>query len=185
MNRGPAALLRITVALVGIVLVVVGIAAILWKLGVDPVQTWVDRIDQRAGARLADTDWWPVVLIGIALVTLIWGWRLIATVIRPGKAEDLVLAGSGAEGEMTVAPKLIADAVGDELARAPILHRVTSKATDDRGRTIIRLTVTAAPTHSFAELASVVGDAVEDVREALDGSDIHVQALVHLESRAG
>ncbi|WP_237421461.1 hypothetical protein [Gordonia sp. SID5947] len=38
--------------------------------------------------------------------------------------------------------------------------------------------MTATPTHSGAEIAGSVGEAVEDIREALDGADIHVQALV-------
>lgn len=185
MNRRPAALLRITVALVAILLLVIGIGAILWKLGVDPVQTWINRIDQRAGARATEQSWWPAVLVAVALVALVWGWWLISTVIRPGRADDVDLAGSGTEGDMTVAPKLIAEAVGADLATAPELDRVVAKATDDRGRTIIRVTVTAAPTRSYSEIASVVGDAVDHVREALAGSAAHVQAMVHLESRAG
>ncbi|MFW0792544.1 hypothetical protein AAFP30_01905 [Gordonia sp. CPCC 205515] len=185
MNRRPAALLRITVAIVAVLLLIIGIGAILWKLGVDPVQTWINRIDQRAGQTATEQSWWPAVLVAVALVALIWGWCLIATVIRPGKTDDVLLADSGPGGQMTVPPKLIADAVGADLAAAPELDRVSSKATDDRGRTIIRMTVTADPTRSYAEIASVVGDAVEHVRGALDGSDTHVQAMVHLEPRAG
>ncbi|WAC56157.1 hypothetical protein [Gordonia sp. SL306] len=184
MNRGPAAWHRLTVGLFGVVFLVVGLGAILWRTDVTPVRDRIERIDEGWVARFADTGWWPVVLIGLALLAVIWGWRLIAATIRPGKVDDLVLQGSDQSGSLTVAPKLIAGAVADELASDPRVDRAVAKATDDRGRKIIRLTVTATPTHSYAEIAGSVGEAVEDIREALDGADIHVQALVHLEPRA-
>ena len=183
MNRGPAAWHRLTVGLFGVLFLVVGVAAVLWRTDIAPVHDWVDRIDQGVAARTAETGWWPAVLVAIAVIAIVWGWRLIATTVRPGKVDDLVLDGSDQNGTMTVTPKLIAAAVGADLVRAPILDRVVATATDDRGRKIIRLTVTAEPSHGYAEIASVVGDAVEDIRDAVDGADIHVQALVHLENR--
>lgn len=185
MNRGPAAWHRITVGLVGLLLLLVGVSAVLWRTDVAPVHEWVNRIDQGWAARTADTAWWPVLLVVVVVVAVVWGWRLIATTVRPGKVDDLLLDGSDLSGTLTVAPKLIASAVGEDLARAPALDRVVARATDDRGRKIIRLTVTAEPSHDYAEIASVVGDAVEDIRDAVDGADIHVQAFVHLENRKG
>ncbi|AZG48720.1 hypothetical protein [Gordonia insulae] len=181
MNRGPAAWHRLTVGLFGLIFVVVGVGALLWRADVAPVRDMIDRIDQGAAARLAETGWWPAVLVAVAVIALLWAWRLIAATIRPGKVEDLVLDGSDQSGTLTVAPKLIAAAVGQDLSADPTIDRVAAQATDDRGRKIIRLTVTADPAHSYAEIASIVGDAVEDIRDAVDGSGIHVQAMVHLE----
>lgn len=184
MNRGPAAWLRLTVALLGVILAVVGVGALLWKFDVGPIRDWLGRTDPSAGARFAGTDWWPAVLVAVALIAALWGFRLLAAVVRPGKVDGLRLAGSGTGGELTIAPKLVADAVRADLAAKPIFHDVDAKATDDRGRKIIRVTVTAEPTHSYAEIAASLGDTVENIREALDGSDIHVQSLVHLEKRS-
>ena len=59
------------------------------------------------------------------------------------------------------------------------------QALDDRSRKMIRISVTARPTHSYPEIAAVVGEAVDRVRVAVDGADLHVQALVHLEAPRG
>ncbi|MEE3852785.1 hypothetical protein VZC37_20770 [Gordonia sp. LSe1-13] len=183
MNRRPAAWHRLTVGLVGVLLVGVGLGAILWRIDVDPVHGWIERIDQGWAARMADTDWWPVLVGGVLVVAALWGWRLVAGTIRPGKVDDLVLDGSDHTGTISVSPKLIATAVGSDLERNPAIDAVDAKATDDRGRKIIRLTVTAQATHTYDDLASIVGEAVDAVREALDGAQIHVQAFVHLEPR--
>lgn len=182
MNRAPAALHRISVGLLGLAALVVGLGAVLWKLDVNPIQTWVDRIDEGWAARAADAAWWPAILAGVLLVALVWGWKLITTAIAPGRPGTLTLEGSDDSGSLTVAPKLIAAAVAEELSASPVLDKATAKATDDRGRMIIRLTAVAAPTHSYAEVADVVGDAVADIRRAVGDSGLHVQALVHLEN---
>ncbi len=184
MNRTPAVLHRVSVGLLALALLALGAGAILWKLDVEPVHTWVERIDEGWLARAAQAGWWPALLAGVLIVALVWGWALLATAVRPGKVDDIVLAGSDERGTFTVAPALIASAVADQLAASPIVAKATAKATDDRGRKIIRLTVIAAPTRSYSEVADVVGDAVSDIRSAVGDSDLHVQALVHLENTA-
>lgn len=185
MNRIPAVWHRVSVAIVGLLCVVVGLGAILWRADVAPVAGWVERIDAGAVLRFVETDWWPWVLVAVAIIAFCWGWRLVTSVIRPGRVDDLTLDGSDAGGTLTVAPKLIAAAVADDLAGHTMFDQVSVKATDDRARKLIRLTVTARPTRSYAEIAGVLGDAVESIRRAVPGSDLHVQALVHLENRRG
>ncbi|MFW0785095.1 hypothetical protein AAFP35_11275 [Gordonia sp. CPCC 206044] len=182
MNHGPAAVHRITVGLIGVMLLVVGAGAIAWRAGAEPIVGWIDRVDGDAIVRFADGPWWPVVLVAIVVVALVWGTRLVTASIAPGSVDDLILDGSGADGALTVPPKLIAGAVAEDLKGHTMFDRVAVKALDDRNRKIIRLTVTTRPTRSYAEIAKVVGDATDAVRTAVDGSDIHVQALVHLEN---
>ncbi|MGV9857223.1 hypothetical protein ACWDTD_01075 [Gordonia sp. NPDC003425] len=180
MNRGPATLHRITAGIFGIAVLLVGVGAVLWQLHVPVVREWADHLDAGWASRLARTDWWIVVLFGVAIVGLVWSWSLLATAIRPNKVDELELSGSNADGRLTVAPKLIAAAVADDLAGNTMFDEVTAKALDDRGRKIIRITVTAPPTYSYDEIAAVLGPEVQRVRTAVDGSDVHVQALVHL-----
>lgn len=182
MNRGPAALNRLSVGLIGLICVVIGAGAIAEHTDITPISTWLHRVDTGAISRFANSDWWVLVLLGVAVVSLIWGWSLIATVIRPGKVDDVTLAGSGSDGAMTIAPKTIASAVEDELGEQTMFSNVSAKATDDRGRTIIRVGVTARPTYSYAEIAGVLGPVVQQIRAALPDSDVHVQALVRLEN---
>ncbi|MAU84076.1 alkaline shock response membrane anchor protein AmaP [Gordonia sp. Z-3] len=181
MNRRPAVWHRLTVAVIGALLVAVGAGALLWRAEVGPVRDWIDRIDAGWAARTAETAWWPAILGAVAIVAALWGLRLLTATVRPGKVDDLVLDGSNRSGVLTVPPKLVATAVGAQLAANPLLDGAKATATDDRGRKIIRLTVTAQPTRSYDELAGVVGDAVDEIRDALEGAQVHVQAFIHLE----
>ena len=182
MNRGPASFHRITAGLIGLICLVIGVGALLWKFDVPRIREWSDHLDSGWPARLDGTDWWTVALIVIVVVGLIWGWSLIASAIRPGKVDDLELAGSNDDGELVVAPKLIANAVADDLAGNTMFSDVSAKAVDDRGRKLIRVTVTAPPTYSYDDVAAVLGPEIELIRSAVASSDVHVQGLVHLEN---
>lgn len=184
MNRGPAILQRLTVGLVGLVCLAVGLAAIGWQTDIEPVHGWVDDLDPTWATTAVAASWWPAVLAGIVVVGLVWGWSLLATAVRPGKVDDLVLGGSGAEGSLMVPPKLIASAVAEELSAHTMFDQASAKATDDRGRSMIRIEVTAPPRYSYDEIAAVLGPVVANIRNAVDGADIHVQALVHLRTPA-
>jgi len=181
MNRLPASFHRLTAAFVALALIAVGAGAIAWRTGLDPVADWIDSIDEAAFERSATASWWIWVLIAAAVVALGWGLLLLSTNIRPRAVEDVDLDGSDETGTLTIAPKLIAAAVADQLEGNPLFQNVTAKAIDDRARSIIRVQVTARPDRSYRAIAGPVGDAVTSIRTALGDSGVHVQAFVHLE----
>ncbi|MCF8571971.1 alkaline shock response membrane anchor protein AmaP [Gordonia sp. HY002] len=183
MNRLPAAVHRSTTAVIGLVLLVIGLAALAWNLDVQPFVDWMNNIDTDAVGRFADSGWWTLVLAGIVLITLLWAIPLIVSSLRPGKIDDVELDGSGETGTMTVAPKLIAAAAADELSGDTTFTSVSARALNDRARSIIRLEVTARPDHPYPEIADKVGVVTDQIREAIGDSDVHVQAFVHLEPR--
>lgn len=180
MNRGPVALHRFTVGLIGLICLVVGLGAIAHQAGVTPVTEWEDRLDASWATTAIDASWWWAVLLGLVVVGLVWGGLLIATVWRPGKADELTMS-SSAPGQITVPPKLIAGAVAESLSANPMFGEVAAKAVDDRGRRLIRIEVTVSPGHSYDEVAAALAPEVRNVRQAVEGADIGVQALVHLE----
>ncbi|MEP9417273.1 hypothetical protein ABLE92_23435 [Gordonia sp. VNQ95] len=182
MNRGPVIVHRLTVGLFGLLFLVAGGAALIWHTGWEPITGWVDRLNPAWATNLTAASWWWAVLLGIVVVSLGWGLWLLAVASRPGKVDDLVLAGSGADGIMTVPPKLIASAVADELSAHTMFDAASVKAVDDRGRSLIRIEVTAPSRYSYEEVAAALDPAVEQIRRAVDGADIHVQALVHLQN---
>ena len=181
MNRLPAVLHRLSIGLIGLLLVAVGVVAVLWNVGVSPVVDTVDRIDNDAVGRFVDSGWWTLVLVGIVVLALVWALPLIVSAVRPGAVDDLDLAGSDETGAMTIAPKLIASAVADELSGDPMFTSVSARALDDRARSIIRLEVTASSVRTYPEVAERVGAVTDQIREAVAGANVHVQAFVHLE----
>ncbi|WP_238419880.1 hypothetical protein [Gordonia sp. 'Campus'] len=181
MNRLPATAHRLSVGLVALALIAIGGAAIAWRVGVEPVAGWVDRLDERAVLDAAQASWWTWVLVGVAVLAVGWGLLLLATNIRPRAVDDALLDGSDQTGTLTVAPKLIANAAAQELAGNPMFQKVTAKAIDDRARSLIRLEVSAKPNRGFDEVAAPVAETVAAIRTALGQSGVDVQAFVHLD----
>ncbi|AFR49741.1 hypothetical protein [Gordonia sp. KTR9] len=181
MNRLPAIAHRLSVGLVAVLLIVVGAAAMAWRVGIEPVAGWVERLDERAALDAAQASWWIWALAGLTVIAVGWGLLLLATNIRPRAVDDAVLDGSDQTGTLTVAPKLIANAAAAELAGNPLFQKATAKAIDDRSRSIIRLEVSARPTRRFDEVTAPVADTVTAIRTALGDSGVHVQAFVHLD----
>ncbi|MFT4043998.1 MAG: hypothetical protein QM673_12630 [Gordonia sp. (in: high G+C Gram-positive bacteria)] len=180
MNRGPAALHRVTAAISATVFLGIGVGALLWQGDVGPVREWTAHLDATWLSRTAATGWWTVVLVGIALIAAIWSWSLLWTAIRGHKVDDVVLAGSNRDGSLYLPPKLLAKAVAADLADEAIVSDVAGKAVGDRGRKIIRLTVTASPTYSYDTIAAILAPRVRQIQAAVAGSGAHVQALIHI-----
>ncbi|WP_026918073.1 hypothetical protein [Gordonia shandongensis] len=183
MNRGAAALHRLSLGLIGVIALVVAVAIVLVRLSVDPVADWVARLDT---ARIADTvgeDWFAAVIAGVAVIALYWGWRLIRTTIAPRRPDVLTIGGSGPEGSMTIPLKQVARAVEGELTAQTILRDVRVQAIDDRGSKMILVSVAARPERSYDEVVGALASSLDDLRSAFDGTDVHVRALIHLEKR--
>lgn len=176
MNRLPATFHRLSIALIALALIAVGGGAIAWRASIHPVHEWIDRIDETAISRSIAQPWWMWVLVAVG-----WGLLLISTNIAPRAVDDVTLPDSDETGALTIAPKLIAAAVTDELEGDPLLHKVSATAIDDRARSIIRVVVTARPNRSYDEISGPVEAAVESITTALGASDVHVQAFVHFE----
>lgn len=182
MNRLPAAWNRISVGLIGVILLVAGLALIASQVNVGAPSRWVDRIDPDKVSHVADASWWTLVLVGVVVIALLWGLRLLRTLVRPQSVDILVLEGSHEGGSMTIAPGVIASAVATELSVNPLFDDVSVKAIDDRGAKILRICVVAPPTRSYEEITEALIASVEEIRAAVDSSGLHVQAMIELAS---
>ncbi|MFW0792055.1 hypothetical protein [Gordonia sp. CPCC 205333] len=181
MNRLPAAVHRLVVFVLAACAIVVGGGVLAWRLDLSPVKGWIERTDTGAVVRFTDGSWWTAVLFGIVAVAVIVALILLVTVVRPMKAQRLVLPASSATGDLTVEPGLIASAAANDLASKPIILAAKGRAINDRGRLVIRLTVHAYSTRSFGELAKVCSDATDAITNALDGAPVQTQVLLQLE----
>ncbi|GAB18938.1 hypothetical protein GOEFS_070_00220 [Gordonia effusa NBRC 100432] len=181
MNRLPATVHRLVVFVLAVGAIVVGGGALAWRLNLSPIKGWIERIDTGAVVRFADGSWWTAVLFGIVVLAVILAVILLATVVRPMKAQRLVLPASSSTGDLTVEPGLIANAAANDLASKPIILAAKGRAINDRGRLVIRLTVRAYSTRPFADLAKVCSDATDAITDALDGAPVQTQVLLQLE----
>ncbi|MBM7366143.1 hypothetical protein [Gordonia hydrophobica] len=181
MNRGAAALHRLSIALIGALCVVIAVAVVLTRFAVDPVSRWVSRIDTDAVADTTGATWFTAVIAAVVLVALYWAWRLIRTTVAPHRPDVLTLPDSGPEGTLTVPLQEVARAVEEKLSSQTVLRQVRVQAVDDRGAKIVRIVVEARPERSYDEIIAILADPIESLREAFAGTDVHVQAMVHFD----
>lgn len=181
MNRGAAALHRLSIAVIGALCIAFAITVILTRLSVEPVSEWVSRIDTGTIADTTEKGWFTAVIAAVALIALYWAWRLIRTTVAPHRPDVLTLADSGPEGSLTVPLKEVARAVEETLSSQTILRQATVQAIDDRSSKIVRIVVEARPERSYDEITAVLADPIDDLREAFAGTDVHVQAMVHFQ----
>lgn len=184
MNHGAAALHRLSIGLIGVLCVVLAVAIVLTRLSVRPVSDWVARIDTATIAETTDKGWFAAVIAAVALLALYWGWRLIRTTIAPQRPDVLTLPESGPEGTMSVPLKEVARAVEESLSSQTVLRKANVQAIDDRGDSIIRITVEARPERSYDEIIDILAEPIADVRAAVADAGVHVQAMVHFERTA-
>lgn len=184
MNHGSAALHRISVGLFGVLCLALAVAVAAFRFTVDPVSDWISRLDTAAISDTAAQTWFAAVLAAVALVAAYWGWRLIRTTIAPRRPEQpLSIAGSGPEGTMSIPLQQVAQAVQEQLSTQTMFRKVAAQALDDRDRRIIAITVDSRPDRTYDQIVAAVEPAIDDLRTAFDGSDVHVQVMVHLDAR--
>ena len=84
---------------------------------------------------------------------------------------------------MTVPLPQVAQAVQEQLSTQTVFRTATVQALDDRNRRILRITVDSRPERTYDQIVAALAPAIDDLRTAFDGSDVHVQVMVHLDAR--
>lgn len=158
MRRGVLAVDRVVAFLLGLVLLLAGLAAIAWWAGklylVWPAVPAVLRL--RALRAAVEAGWWPPTAAVVGVVAIALGlWWLLAHLPRRGVG-TLALPGSGTRGGLRLDPDAAVAAAADVLAQAPGVRSASGSMRDDRGELVALLDATIEPT---ADLGTVVAAA--------------------------
>jgi hypothetical protein len=185
MTRRLAAIDRTVTALVGLALVVGGIALLDWRYRW--VGTWDDRLST---ARLDDVQssaWWPWVFAAAGLVLgvvgLVW---LLSHAPRPGERAVRLPDASDRTGSVRVDLHGVAQAVAADFASRTNVTHVKGTARQ-HGRThVIELRGQLDPHVTGGDLASAAARCTHDVSDAFpDGHTVCRVLLGHDRRRSG
>lgn len=151
MSRGAAAAERVAVLLVGLVLLVVGAAAVAWQR--DWIPDAVDRLDLSAALDLADEGWWPwaVGVLGLLLVAVALTW--LTAHARRRTIGQLRLPGSGRDGKLTVDSGTLLSAASVPLDEAPGLTSRDGTILRDQREQVVELRAALDPGADLDEAA--------------------------------
>jgi hypothetical protein len=156
MKRSVLAVDRVAVLLLGLVLVVVGAAAVGWQLGF-LTEVWPDvpdTVQVDAGA-VTTASGYPVLAgtIGVALVA-VGAWWLLAHVPRRSVG-PLRLAAGDQPGRLEVDPGPAVATAADVLSDDPVIQSARGAVIADRGERVVRLRATVNPdTDLYAAVAA-------------------------------
>ena len=181
MNRYIAGLDRIIVLVIGVALLAAGGYIIAWDAGVKLIRTWVSRLDRPRLLGIPEEDWWHWVLTGTFAVCVVVGLGLLSLNLgrRRTRAVELQHTESGTDVSVDLGP--VASGVASELGQLPGVRNTKSRATVDRGLPTLSIVVTADPGIDVVDFTARAERIAASVRRNLDGSDIAVQVLLHLD----
>ncbi|NKR98223.1 hypothetical protein GS473_16080 [Rhodococcus hoagii] len=184
MKRGPAALNRLLVLLIGLVLAGLGAAALAWDRDVAAVRDAVGRLDRDRVVAVPDEPWWHWALGATIGVCLVLGIVVLAVDLSRRRAAPTGMLESVTDTPVSIDLGPIATGVAAELARLTGVRRARGRALSDRGLATIQVTVEADPRTDIAALTDAADRVAATTTAALGGSaiaDVAVRVLLHLD----
>lgn len=183
MSRATIGLDRAAAIVVGLLLVLIGLAGIVWWIGF--FGPWPSRVDPRPVLDTSREPWWPWVaaLVGVALILL--GVRWLAGHLPSGRVSDVKLSGSGRQGRLTASVGPVASAAAELLGQVPGVRSARGNITEDRGQLIANLTATIDP-HVELQSVAAAADAIStELKQVLQRDDLYCRVQFKVAPRGG
>ncbi|MFF2622924.1 hypothetical protein [Oerskovia jenensis] len=184
MNRTVLRLDRALLALAGLVLVVVGVAALLWTTGT--LAEYVDGVpatlDTSAATDADSQSWWPYATGAVALVLAIvavW-WMLAHLPARTVPEQDL--PGSSRTVRLRIDRGAVADATARAAQQIPSVRRATATLRDEGAELVLSLLVTVDPATDLPGLATRLDDVLADAATVLPDDRLRSRTTVRMRS---
>ncbi len=186
MRRSVLGLDRVMAVLIGLILLVFGIAIAAWYNGnlrrLFP--EFPKKLSTDKASDLANTSWWPWAAGAAGVILVILGlWWLIAHLPRRGVGL-LVLPGSGRTGRLRVDPSGPASTAAEVLADAPGVRSAHSSVRRDRGQLIVGLSATMDPRADLGEVIAATDAVATDLNAVLGRDDARARILLSVARRA-
>lgn len=158
MSRSVLALDRVLTFLLGLVLLVAGVAAIAWQTG-QLARVWPatpDELRLRPAESVTDAPWWPWVAGVVGVVAVLLGlWWLLSHIPRRAVA-TVALPGAEGRGGLRIDPSAATTTAAEVLSNIPGIRSARGTMQDRRGELVAILRATLEPT---ADLPAVVAAA--------------------------
>ena len=173
MRRSTLAFDRVLVLLLGLVLLVVGVAAVGWQVGFLE-KVWPDvpsSLDVDTG-RLSAASSYPLLAgaVGVALV-LLGLWWLLAHLPRRSVG-SLRLPSGDQPGRLVVDPGPAVDTAAEVLADDPLIRTASGAILADRGELVVRLRATVDPDADLDDVVAACDRVLADLAHVLPADQL-------------
>lgn len=177
MDRRTARMNRTGLAIVGVILLLAGLAALARGLGLfGSADAAVTDPDTREFASDSPWFWWVVaaVAIVVALLALLW----LASQIPGRGVRALRMEPDPRHGTTTVPARVAARALESDLLDSPHFRQASATLAGSPTRPRLHLVATLAPTADYQAARRRLGEALNRHRQALDTRDLHATVLL-------
>ena len=185
MRRSVLGLDRVMATLLGLILLIIGLAMAAWYNGTLR-RLWPqfpEKLSTAAANDIVNTTWWPWAAGGVGALTVLLGlWWLLAHLPRRS-INSLVLPGSGRSGRLVVDPAGPADTAAEVLADTPGIRTAHSKVRHDRGQLVVALTATMDPRADLSEIITAADAVATDLQAVLGRDDARARILLSVARR--
>jgi hypothetical protein len=168
MKRSVLAVDRVLLLLLGVVLVVAGVAAVGWQIGF-LTEVWPSAPDRLAvdTEPVTEASSYPplLALAGVALVAL-GLWWLLAHLPRRSVGPLRLPAGDRA-GRLTVDPGPAVAVAAEVLSEAPDVRSARGSVLRDRGELVVRLRTTVDPAADLPAVVAACDGVLEELAQVL------------------
>lgn len=177
---------RTLAALLGLLLLAAGVAAVLWWTGT-LARLWPaapTQLDAGALATWRTAPWWGASAIAAGLVLgALAVWWLAAHLASP-RVGTLRLAGSGTEGDLDLDATAVCRFVTTTLADVPGVRRARVRLEADPAPHVLVGRVDVDPDADVAEVAVRTRETVAQARDVLGLPDLHARVRLAVGRRA-
>lgn len=187
MSRAVVVADRLMAVVLGLVLVLVGLALGGWYL---VAQGWVaasvsapDELSTAPVQSAANAAWWPWALGVAGVVLTLLGLRWLAAHLPNRGVGRLRLSGTGAEGRLEVDAGAVASAAADALEQVPGVRSARGRVLRDRGQLVATLRARIERGTDLEQLASACDRASSDLATALARDDLRCTVRVEVANR--
>ncbi|MFF3064983.1 hypothetical protein ACFVQ3_10525 [Oerskovia sp. NPDC057915] len=182
MNRTVLRLDRALLAVAGLVLVVVGVAALLWTTGTlaEYVDGVPDALDTSGATTAASQTWWPYATGAVALllaIVAVW-WMLAHLPARTVPEQDL--PGSSRTMRLRIDRGAVADATARAAQQIPSVRRASATLRDEGSELVLSLLVTVDPATDLPAAATRLDDVLADAATVLPDERLRSRTTVRM-----
>lgn len=181
MRRRTARGNRIGLAIVGVLLLLAGVAAALRGLDLLPDLLGgaeVPVTDESTRDFVADQGWfWPAVAAALILIAVLALWWLLVQA-RTSVVGTLRLEADAGFGATRMPARALAGAIEDDLGRSPYLGRSRANIIGSSADPHLRLAASVNPASDPDAVRTRVHDVIDRCREALEAPDLPTTVLL-------
>jgi hypothetical protein len=181
MSRAVIAFDRLMAFLIGLILVFVGAAAVLWWAGT--FASWPGALDASLVLNFSTQPWWPWVAALLGAILIVLGLRWMAAHLPQRGVSQLKLPGSSQHGRLYAQVGPVAKTAAEIFGQTPGVRSAGGTIQRDQGQIIARLNAIIEPQADLQDIADAAARVSAELKQVLQRDDMRCQVRLRVARR--